>query len=259
MKTMHGGMVAVSLLSASAALALTHCSDSNGATGADGGHAGTSSGSGGGTSSSSEGGDDAGTGNGSSGGGSGNGGGSASGAGTIPTGDGGTGASADGGSSSGGMMTVTCQSPDGGSACDPGEVTCGSTKCQTSQTSCCHVAGDAGTDTCVGPNGACAGTLTRCNETSDCADGLVCCDSYGTTTCAASCGPYGSQACRSDSECGLQADAGAAKKCILQTCGGPNPGGPPTPVVTVELCAVQSFAAQGMAPTWGPAYGCTEK
>jgi hypothetical protein len=94
----------------------------------------------------------------------------------------------------------------------------------------------------------------------------VCCDSYGATSCAASCGPYAYQICRSDSECGLQADAGAAKKCIAQTCGGAAPGGgPPTPVVTIEACAVQGYAGPGgpggpaMPPTWGAIYGCTGK
>jgi hypothetical protein len=76
---------------------------------------------------------------------------------------------------------------------------------------------------------------------------------------------YGYQVCRSDTECGLNADAGAAKRCIVQTCGGAGPGGgPPSPVVTVEACAAQSFSGgapggPGGPPTWGPIYGCTAK
>jgi hypothetical protein len=258
MKTMHAGMVAVTLLSAAIPLALTHCSSSNATTAADGGHTGNSgSGSSGGASGGSGDEADAGTGNGSSGSASGGDGGGGGGASV----DGAAGGNADGGASSGGMMAVTCQAPDGGAACDPGVVPCGSTTCDTSQTSCCHAMGDAGTDTCVGPNGACTGTLERCNETSDCASGLVCCDNYGATSCAASCGPYAYQICRSDTECGLDGDAGAAaKRCIVQTCGGPTPGGgPSTPAVTIEACAVPSYAGMGMQSTWGPIYGCTAK
>ena len=191
MKTMHVGMVAVTLLSGAIPLALTHCSSSNATTATDGGHTGNSgSGSGGsGGGESSGGGDEADSGiaSGSSSGSAPSG----DGGGAGPTGEGGVG-SADGGSSSG-AMTVTCQAPDGGAACDPGVVPCGSTTCDTSQTSCCRATGDAGTDTCVGPNGACTGSLVRCNETSDCAAGLVCCDNYGATSCAASCGAYSYQ------------------------------------------------------------------
>ncbi len=265
MKTMHVGMVAVAVLSFAVPLALTNCGDSNATTGTDGGAPLKSGGGSGGTSGS-------GGGTGSSGGvtgptqtGSGSGGGSSGGAG--PVGEGGSGGGTDGGA--GGTTTTTCQRPEGGASCDPGVVPCGSMTCDTSKTSCCHATGDAGVDTCVGPNGACSGTLLHCNETSDCADGLVCCDNYGATSCAASCGPYAYQLCRSDSECGLQADAGAAKKCIVQTCGGAAPGGgPPTPVVTVEACAVQGYAGPGgpggpggpaMPPTWGAIYGCTGK
>ncbi len=255
MKTMHVGMVAVAVLTVAVPLALTNCGDSNATTGTDGGGpiksgggSGGTSGSGGGTGSSGGGTMPTQTGSGSSGGSSG---------GAGPASEGGLGG--DGGA--GGTTTTTCQAPVGGASCDPGMVPCGSAMCDTSKTSCCHATGDAGVDTCVGPNGACTGSLIHCNETSDCADGLVCCDSYGATSCAASCGAYAYQICRSDSECGLQADAGAAKKCIVQTCGGAAPGGgPSTPVVTVEACAVQGYAGPGgpggptMPPTWGAMY-----
>jgi len=253
-------MVAVALLSVAVPLALTNCGNSNAIIPTDGGGVGnSSSGSSGASSSGSSGGGgegDAGTGNSSSGGG-GEGGTGSSGVGVG--GEGGAGGS-EGGASSGGVTPVTCQAPEGGAACDPGLVPCGSTMCDTSQTSCCRATGDAGTDTCVGPNGACTGTLVRCKETGDCQDGLVCCDAYGETSCAASCGAYSFQVCRSDTECGVHADAGAAKKCILQTCGGAAAGGgPPSPVVTLEACAVQSYGGMGMPATWGPVYGCTAK
>ncbi len=261
MKTTHVGMVTVTLLTASIPLTLMHCSSSDSTTTPDGGHSGSSGSGSGGTSS--------GNGSGSSGGQSTSGSsGASSGAPAVsddggPTnvaGEGGTSANSEGGASSGGTKAVTCEAPDGGAACDPGMVPCGNTMCDTSQTSCCRATGDAGTDTCVGPNGACTGNLVRCNETSDCEKGLVCCDNYGATSCAASCGPYGYQICRSDSECGINADAGAAKRCVVQTCGGPSPGGgPSTPVVTIEACAVPSYAAMGMQSTWGPVYGCTAK
>jgi hypothetical protein len=259
MKTTHAGMFAVMLLPA-AALAMTHCSSSETAVTADGGHPGSSGGGSGGSGSSG--------GGGSSGGSSSGSGGSSGGTttgddggGTSVTTDGGGSPGAEGGASSGGTKTVTCEAPDGGASCDPGMVPCGNTMCDTSQTSCCRATGDAGTDTCVGPNGACTGTLVRCNESSDCEKGLVCCDSYGATSCAASCGPYAYQICRSDSECGALSDAGAAKKCILQTCGGgPAPGGgAPTPAVTLEACAAPQYAGMGAPMTWGPNYGCTAK
>jgi hypothetical protein len=265
MKTMHVGMVAAAVLSVAVPLTLTNCGDSNATTAADGG-GGLQSGSGSGATSSGGGG----TGSGSGGAdsdaqsGSGSSGGSSSGVG--PVGEGGSGGGTDGGT---GTTTTTCQAPEGGASCDPGMVPCGSTMCDTSKTSCCLALGDAGVDTCVGPNGACTGTLVHCNETSDCENGLVCCDNYGATSCAATCGPYGYQICRSDSECGLQADAGAAKRCIVQTCGGAAPGGgPATPVVTIEACAVQEYAGPGgpggpggpaTPPPWGAVYGCTAK
>jgi hypothetical protein len=259
MKTTHMGMVSMALLSTAIPLALMHCGDSNATVRSDGGVTGNSSSGSGDTTGTGGTGADADTGvaNGSSGSGST----TVSGAGDAGVvGEAGSGNPGDGGAGSAGKVSAICQAPEGGAACDPGAVPCGSTMCDTSQTSCCHVTGDAGSDTCVGPNGACTGSLVRCNETSDCEKGLVCCDSYGVTTCAASCGPYGSQICLSDTECGLQSDAGGAKKCIVQTCGGPAPGGgPPTPVVTVEACAVQSYGGQNMPSTWGPIYGCTAK
>jgi hypothetical protein len=261
MKTMHVGMVAVTLLSSSIPLTMTQCSSSDATATPDGGHPGNSgSGSGGSTSSGGSGSGGGAPSSGSGSGGSSGGTTSDDGGGTSVNAEGGTG-NAEGGASSGGTSQVTCQAPDGGAACDPGMVACGNTMCDTSQTSCCRATGDGGTDQCVGPNGACTGTLVRCNETSDCAKGLVCCDTYGATSCMASCGAYAIQICRSDTECGLDSDAGAAKKCIVQTCGGgPAPGGgPSTPAVTIEACAAPVYTGMGMPAGWGATYGCTAK
>jgi hypothetical protein len=200
-------------------------------------------------------------------------GGTSSGAGSSTTSSGGAGSGASkgdgGGSGAGeggagsGSGGVTCLAPAGGASCDPGKVPCGSSTCDTSKKSCCQVSGDGGADICIGPNGSCMGAKVACKETGDCVPGLVCCGVYGATSCLASCGgPSGFQVCRSHTECGANSDAGAlANKCILQTCGGMAPpgGGPPSPVVTVEACAVQSSAGQGAPPTWGPLPGCVAK
>ena len=274
MKAMQAGWVGIALLGVAGPVALTHCSGSDSGTSSpDGGEmsSGSSSGSGAsgatsGQGSGSSSGTSVGTGSGSGSPGSGAGSGTSS---TGPVGEGGSGAGS--GASSG--TGVTSPGPDGGAPSDPGMVACGSTSCNTSQTSCCQTTGDAGTSECVPPNGACTGTTLHCNEASDCASGLVCCDFFGSTSCAASCGLGGFQMCRMDSECGTNSDAGAAaQRCILQTCGGTptGRGGPPTPVTTVEACAVEAPPTRGGPPfrvdagaaapgTWGPLTGCTAK
>ena len=178
--------------------------------------------------------------------------------------DGGEGGAHEAGVAGNGSGGAICGAPMGGAACDPGVVPCGNTTCDTSQKSCCHVGAGAAPDVCVGPNAPCTGgNRIACNEASDCASGLVCCDSYGPTSCMASCsGTSSFQICRGHSECGAGVGvAAAAKRCILQACGGvPSPGGgPPSPVVTVEACAVQTSPGQGMPPIWGPLPGCTAK
>jgi hypothetical protein len=286
MKTMHAWVIGFATVLGAGPLALTHCSSSSSSgTGANSGStsgsssgsessgSGTQSGSGStgaGTQSGSASGSSgtgSGTASGSSGSTSGSASGSASGTGSG-SGSGSEGGSGDDGSASSGSTTTTpSDTPDGGAPSTPGMVTCGSTSCDTSQTSCCHVTtADGGTDTCVGPNGACTGTTNHCDEASDCATGLVCCNAFGGNTCMANCGNFGYQVCRTDDECGTQTDAGAAKQCIVQTCGGqPQGRGPATPVTTVEACASPEFVppVRGIVSdagmTWGALPGCTAK
>jgi hypothetical protein len=105
-----------------------------------------------------------------------------------------------------------------------------------------------------------------CNEAADCMSG-VCCQQIlgiamvGSTSCMPSCnysatqtGYY--QTCRSDSECGADSDAGAAKRCILQTCTAPGFGGTS---ITIEACAVYSAGLRGGPGTWGTIPTCVAK
>lgn len=282
MKAMHAGLFGMALLGVAGPLALTHCSgsDSSATESPDGASSSgsTSSGATSGATSSGAGGSGTAAASGSAGGSSGS---AASGtSSTAPDGEGGASGSASGGASGSGSGS-TGPIPDGGAASDPGMVMCGSTSCNTSEKSCCHKTGDAGSDECIGPNGSCnGGTVIRCDESSDCADGLVCCDNFGSTSCATTCGGGGYQVCRSDSECGTNSDAGAAAmKCIVQTCGGTPAamGRPAIPATTVQACAVETVPprpgggtpgrggppvrtdAAAPAPTWGPLYGCTAK
>jgi hypothetical protein len=262
MNMTHSWGLGLAAVLAGGTLALSHCSGDTSGTGKDGGGGDVSlGGSGAGSGAVSSSGSGSLEGSTSSGAGSGAGGGSGVGSSGTSNVDGG-GSAGDGGAGSG-SSSVTCQAPDGGAPCDPGRVPCGSTTCDPSLTSCCRMTGDAGTDMCIGPNGACTGgNRVSCKESGDCASGLVCCDSYGPTSCMAACGgPSGSfQICRSDTECGITSDAGAAaKRCILQTCGGPRPGAPPSPVVTVEACATRSAPGPGAPATWGALPGCTAK
>jgi hypothetical protein len=62
------------------------------------------------------------------------------------------------------------------------------------------------------------------------------------------------QTCRTDAECGINGDAGAAAaKCIPQTCTAPGLGGQS---IDIEACAYHSPGPQG---TWGPLPYCTAK
>lgn len=274
MKTMHAGLFGIALLGVASPLALTHCSgtDSHTTGSPDGATSSGSAASGATGSGASSSGTATGSGSAS---GSSAGSGAASGAGsTGPVGEGGSGSDDGGASSSSGSAAVPV--PEGGAASDPGMVQCGSAACNTSEKSCCHKTGDAGSDECIGPNGSCAGgTTLRCDEATDCAAGLVCCDTFGSTSCAATCGGGSYQICRSDNECGNKSDAGAAKKCVVQTCGGTTPpgGGTPSPTTTLQACAVESVPFNGggpggrpprvdasvAPPTWGAIPGCTAK
>ncbi len=285
MKAMHAGLFGMALLGVAGPLALTHCSgsDSSATESPDGASSSGSAASGATSGATSSGAGSSGT-TAASGSAGSSGSAAASGTGsTGPTGDdGGSGSASGGASGSGSGSGSTGPVPEGGAASDPGMVMCGSTSCNTSEKSCCHKTGDAGSDECVGPNGTCnGGTVTRCDESSDCADGLVCCDTFGSTSCATTCGGGGYQVCRSDSECGTNSDAGAAaKKCIVQTCGGTAAamGRPAVPATTVQACAYETVpprtggggnpgrggppvrtdaaAEPPPPPTWGPLPGC---
>ncbi len=150
---------------------------------------------------------------------------------------------------------------------------CGGSSCSTATEYCClGTSPDGGSaETCAAYNGGtCAsGALhVGCNEAADCASG-VCCQQIigigvqGSTSCAPSCTYTGAssqsfQTCRSDSECGADSDAGAAKKCILQACGGGAGPGSAAPL-TVEACAVYTAGTLGRPGTWGPLPYCAAK
>jgi hypothetical protein len=64
------------------------------------------------------------------------------------------------------------------------------------------------------------------------------------------------QVCRTDSECGQNSDAGAAKKCVVQTCSSDCPN----EHITVEACAYPNVTGGGFGgsmTSWGALPGCT--
>jgi hypothetical protein len=254
MKT-HTRWLFLAPLVGAAPFALAHCS-SNSASPAKGNDGGSSSSSGGG----SGGGSGSGSSSGSSGGSSGSSGGDDGGGSPADGSASSSGGSADGG----GGGPPPCVSVDGGAQCsDPLMLPCGSSTCNTSTDYCCvqNTADGGGTQTCVAPNGTCSPAATKigCKEAADCAGGAVCCANFpelgvqGTTSCLASCtgSSQNVQICRTDDECGASSDAGALKKCVLQTCG----------PLTLQLCAVNPVGGPGGAPPdAGGAYaGCTAK
>ena len=128
-----------------------------------------------------------------------------------------------------------CVPVEGGLACDPGHVTCGTTSCDLAKQFCCIDDGGASL-TCDDdppdsgggppppppPNG-CTGTKATCDEAADCPSGQICCGFVGigggfATACETSCG-NGLQFCRGSAEC-VKGD------CVVQTCQGE----------TVETC-----------------------
>jgi hypothetical protein len=257
MRTTHAFVACLTTLLAAAPLVLTQCSGTSGGTkvtaGTDGGNHGSSGGgggsgggsSGGNESSSGGGGDDAETG-------------SSGGQGTSSGGIGGDGGeTGDGGGASSSGGTVV-QVPEGGAPSQPGMVSCGGTTCETSSSQCC-LGADGGT--CTAFNAGCSSGVTQpCDEAADCINAVCCqpleCGQH-STTCKTTCGTTDFQLCRTDSECGQGTDAGAAKKCIVQTCGtqmfGAACGGT---MVTVEACAYPGAGGFGSV-TYGPLPECT--
>lgn len=117
---------------------------------------------------------------------------------------------------------TTCDAPDGGLPCDPGIVRCGAESCATPGEACCiSQSGGAPSATCQPKGATCNDPIVElgCDETGDCAAGEICCSSMSPSgapkvACAASCGTYGMQVCRSSSECTN------GEPCVVQTCQG---------------------------------------
>jgi hypothetical protein len=261
MRTTRACLACLASVLAVAPLLLTHCGGGSSSTnklgsGSGSGSGGTTSGGGTGSSGGCSNDDDAAA---SSGGGSDNDGGSSGAAGV----DGG--APGEGGAESGSGGSSSCQAPEGGAACDPGFVSCGSASCATATTYCCAATGDAGGSCDPYNGGTCTSAVKyQCDEAADCTSG-VCCQPLElgphSTSCMPSCTAGNFQVCRSDSECGTTSDAGAAHKCILQTCptttagGGGFPGGGGA----VTTASLEACAYPGAGGTWGPLPDCTAK
>jgi len=113
-----------------------------------------------------------------------------------------------------------CSKPEGGLACTPHSVACGSSPCTTPTDVCCATSFTAGvpTGTCTATATGCGiNTEVACEEAADCASGQVCCQTVAaitnnlTATCQTSCiGSY--QICRSTTEC-------TTGQCTPQSCG----------------------------------------
>ncbi len=130
-----------------------------------------------------------------------------------------------------------CVTPDGGTKCSPGTITCGTgPTCDLTTEYCCH---GASTDSCLALTKPCSPASTStpvlCQEAADCPTGEVCCiatpnTASGVVSCQAliqGAGDAGmvcppapgpttvaqAQICRSDNEC-------ASKKCQDWNCAG---------------------------------------
>ncbi|HEY1956848.1 MAG TPA: hypothetical protein VGH28_14610 [Polyangiaceae bacterium] len=120
-----------------------------------------------------------------------------------------------------------CVPIDGGLACDPGHVACGSAACDLTTQFCCIADAGAG-NTCTNyppdsgppPKNNCTGeTKVLCDEAADCPSGQVCCGFVGATggfatSCSTSCGT-GIQFCHGSAEC-------VTGTCTAQQCRGEN-------------------------------------
>jgi hypothetical protein len=114
--------------------------------------------------------------------------------------------------------------PDGGFACTPGKLSCGTATCDTPSQECCYGTGSGSSETCVTSGGTCAGNVQECAEKSDCPDGEICClkvtDTSGDftitcqagTTCPAG-GLANAQICTTNAEC-------STGKCAVYNCMG---------------------------------------
>jgi len=137
------------------------------------------------------------------------------------------------GTSDSSTKSDACVAIDGGAACDPAHITCGTLLCDAGSQVCCINDGGA-KETCTvapptdggkPPPNSCTATKMACDEAADCPSGNVCCGFVGagggfTTSCAPSCGT-GLQFCHGSAEC-------VTGECTLQAqCHG----------VTIETCS----------------------
>jgi len=118
-----------------------------------------------------------------------------------------------------------CVPIDGGLACDPAHVKCGTMDCTAGSQFCC-ITSEAGTFTCdmTSMPMQCQGmmmaegTAMYCDEAANCPDAGVCCGFIGAgggyaTSCQPSCEGNAIQFCHGSAEC-------ASGTCVGQTCNG---------------------------------------
>lgn len=225
-------------------MALVHCSGDNSNIAADAGKPGTGSSSGSTSSSGSgsggSGGDDSSTGSPGT-----------DSSVTTPVGDGSTSPTSEGGAD-GSTGTPPTPVPEGGAPSDPGSVVCNGAPCDVSTGhTCCYARTDGGsTESCIAPNSGCDTSTIACNEAADCNGGICCqtiigiglqgstfCTSASAKACPATSAMYPQgtfQTCRTDDECGRNADAGSLKRCVPQQCTSPESA---TATVMVEACS----------------------
>jgi hypothetical protein len=159
------------------------------------------------------------------------------------------------GTSSGSGNPAPIPVPDGGAPSDPGSVVCNHAECSVSTSVCCQSTGNDGgaSETCQDFKVQCSGTSQACNEASDCPTGSVCCFNVvgigvpGNTVCSAvgkGCAVSTTtfQTCRTDAECGKDADGGTIR-CLPQVCTDLY-----NPANTIELEACEVPGYSGAAP-----------
>ncbi len=133
------------------------------------------------------------------------------------------------------VLLDACVPIEGGLACDPGHIQCGTSSCIPGSQFCC-ITNDASTFACdqtsmpmqcMGMMNS-EGTTMYCDEAANCPDAQVCCGFVGTgggyaTSCQPSCGGNAIQFCHGSAEC-------ASGTCVGQNCNG----------VHVETCGALS-------------------
>ncbi len=122
-----------------------------------------------------------------------------------------------------------CVPIEGGLACDPTHVTCGTTQCTAGSEFCCIELTDSGmmmmgmpytcdTTAMQCQMGMTQGTVAYCDEAANCPNAQVCCGFIGgnggyATSCQPSCEGNAIQFCHGSAEC-------ASGTCVGQTCNG---------------------------------------